>query len=325
VALVLDPDIDGSMVSSLTLLIDAAYSVREQLSADTWQLIGDIEEELVRLRSLRPSHLMGIQAGLQHLLQALLALAGISAENMERDPVWLFLDAGRRLERTQSLVSLLRSLLVEPRSGVVEDLLLESLLKVPESLIVFRQRTRPTMHVNGALDLLVYDARNPRSLIYQPGSLRRHLEELPGSSPERQTNAEERLVLEAVGALHLTDAQRLAHIDALGARRSSARARHRPRPGGRRPRPAPRHAQADLLLARAAVFADRTDTLDARGRGRLRCGGRAPMAFEVVHTTRYRYGAPVSRCRNEAHLRPRETDRQQCLAHSVRVSPTPAT
>ena len=47
------------------------------------------------------------------------------------------------------------------------------------------------------------------------------------------------------------------------------------------------------------------------------------MSFQVVHRTRYRYNAPVSRCRNEAHLRPRETERQQCLANAVDVSPTP--
>lgn len=47
------------------------------------------------------------------------------------------------------------------------------------------------------------------------------------------------------------------------------------------------------------------------------------MTYQVVHRTRYRYNSPVSRCRNEAHLRPRETDRQQCLSNTVDVSPTP--
>jgi transglutaminase-like putative cysteine protease len=47
------------------------------------------------------------------------------------------------------------------------------------------------------------------------------------------------------------------------------------------------------------------------------------VTYRVVHTTRYRYSAPVSRCRNEAHLRPRETDRQRCLSNAVHVAPTP--
>ena len=86
---------------------------------------------------------------------------------MERDSAWLFLDAGRRLERAQSLVRLLRSVLVDKRAGVVEDLLVESLLKTSESLIVFRRRSGPIMQVAGAVDLLVYDVANPRSVIYQ--------------------------------------------------------------------------------------------------------------------------------------------------------------
>ena len=218
-ALVLDEGVDGSLVSTLVLLIDAAYSVREQLSGDTWQIIGDVEEELARLRNRPPTQLVGLQAGLQRLLQSLLALAGLLAENMERDPVWLFLDAGRRLERAQSLVRLLRSVLVEQRAGVVEDLLLESLLTTSESLIIFRRRTGPTMQVAGAVDLLVYDARNPRSVIFQLDRLLGHLAALPKQSSAQRLATEERLVLEATTLLRLTDADRLADVDALSSRR----------------------------------------------------------------------------------------------------------
>jgi transglutaminase-like putative cysteine protease len=47
------------------------------------------------------------------------------------------------------------------------------------------------------------------------------------------------------------------------------------------------------------------------------------MMYRIVHRTHYRYGAPVLRARNEAHLRPRDTDRQQCLSGEVVVEPTP--
>jgi len=47
------------------------------------------------------------------------------------------------------------------------------------------------------------------------------------------------------------------------------------------------------------------------------------MKYRIEHRTEYRYDAPVSRCRNEAHLRPRDTDRQQCLEHRLVVDPTP--
>ncbi len=47
------------------------------------------------------------------------------------------------------------------------------------------------------------------------------------------------------------------------------------------------------------------------------------MMYRIVHRTNYRYDAPVSRCRNEAHLRPRDTSRQHCLASDLVVDPTP--
>ena len=212
-ALLLDAGVDGSLVSSLGLVVDAAYSVREQLSSDTWQLIGDVEEELARLRHRPPTQLVGVQSSLQRLLQALLALSGLSAENMERDSAWLFLDGGRRLDRAQSLVRLVRAVLVRKRAGVVEDLLLESLLKTSESLIIFRRRSGPIMHVAGAVDLLVYDAANPRSVIFQLDRLVDHLEDMPEQSSAQRLGNEERLVLETATMLRLTDAGRLAAVD----------------------------------------------------------------------------------------------------------------
>jgi transglutaminase-like putative cysteine protease len=47
------------------------------------------------------------------------------------------------------------------------------------------------------------------------------------------------------------------------------------------------------------------------------------MMYRIVHCTNYRYNAPVSRCRNEAHLRPRDTATQHCVANDLVVEPTP--
>jgi uncharacterized circularly permuted ATP-grasp superfamily protein/uncharacterized alpha-E superfamily protein len=219
-ALLFDDGIDGSLVSTLALLVEAAYSVREQLSSDTWQLVGDIEEELGLFRRRPPTQFVGAQPSLLRLQRSLLALAGVCAENMERDPAWLFLDGGRRLERARSLVRLLRAVLVEKRAGVVEDLLVESLLKTSESLIIFRRRAGSILHVSGALDLLVYDVANPRSVLFQLDSLVDHLARLPKRSSAQRLGNEERLALEVTTRLRLTDADRLAAVDAANGRRT---------------------------------------------------------------------------------------------------------
>lgn len=47
------------------------------------------------------------------------------------------------------------------------------------------------------------------------------------------------------------------------------------------------------------------------------------LVYRIVHRTNYRYSASASRCRNEAHLRPRDTARQRCLASELVVDPRP--
>ncbi len=218
-AMLLDVGIDGSLHSTLRVLVDAAYSVREQLSADSWQLVGDIEEEAARLRNRPPTQLVSVEPGLQRLLRSLLAFSGISAENMQRDAAWVFLDGGRRLERAQALVRLLRAVLVTTRPAVVEDLLVESMLKMSESLIIFRRQAGSVLHVAGALDLLVYDVANPHAVLYQLERLASHLADLPTQDSARRLGEQARLALEATTLLRLTDAGRLAAVDTGSGRR----------------------------------------------------------------------------------------------------------
>lgn len=49
------------------------------------------------------------------------------------------------------------------------------------------------------------------------------------------------------------------------------------------------------------------------------------MIYEVRHTTRYRYSAPVTQAHSVAHLLPRSTATQRCLLSDIRVTPNPAT
>ena len=50
----------------------------------------------------------------------------------------------------------------------------------------------------------------------------------------------------------------------------------------------------------------------------------AGMTCRVTHLTTYEYDAPVEHAYNEAHLRPRNENGQQCLTHFLQVDPPPA-
>lgn len=76
------------------------------------------------------------------------------------------------------------------------------------------------MHVAGAVDLLVYDAANPRSVIFQLDRLVDQLAELPKQSSAQRLGDEEQLVLETSTMLRLTDATQLAAVDPDTGRRA---------------------------------------------------------------------------------------------------------
>ena len=92
-SLVVDEHRAGSLAYDARRLLDAAYAVRDQLSNDTWLVIGSLERDL--LGSAVQTYPRGIgSATLSSVLQALLALAGLQGESMVRDP-GLALHGGR--------------------------------------------------------------------------------------------------------------------------------------------------------------------------------------------------------------------------------------
>ena len=96
---------------------------------------------------------------------------------------------------------------------MVEDLLVESLLKTSDSLIIFRRRSGSIMQVADAVDLLVYDDSNPRSVVFQLGRLSDHLADLPDQVTDAAFRRRQAAGPGDDGMLHLTDA------DPVGRRR----------------------------------------------------------------------------------------------------------
>ena len=47
------------------------------------------------------------------------------------------------------------------------------------------------------------------------------------------------------------------------------------------------------------------------------------MTYQVVHTSAYRYGKPVSLCHNLVHLRPRDDAAQTCTHWKLEITPEP--
>jgi uncharacterized alpha-E superfamily protein len=216
-SLVVDEERPGALAQSVRALLDCAYAVRDQLSNDTWLVVGSLDRVILRLRSPENDRQADVQGALQRVMQSLLALGGLGDESMVRDVGWRFMDAGRRLERAIGLLSLLRATVTFARGTAADSLVFESVLTSAESIITYRRRYRSQAQLETLLDLLLLDADNPRSVLYQLDRLVADFEVVPGGVDQR-LREEQRLLLEASTALRLVDTTALVATDPDGAR-----------------------------------------------------------------------------------------------------------
>lgn len=164
--LTLDPRIVGSVAYSTRRAVNAAQAVRQSLSVDTWLIMSRLERTL---QHAVPHD--DLQELLMETIEGLLALAGIGVESLVRDPAWAFADAGKRIERAQQTIRLLRSVIAVERTPVVEGTTTEASLIATESVITFRRRLASGLgslsSQQAALDLVLGDLSNPRSVAFQ--------------------------------------------------------------------------------------------------------------------------------------------------------------
>jgi len=213
--LMLDPDEKGSAAQSLAGLRESARSVRDQLSGDTWMVLAATDRAVAELTDAAPDAGMVLASVQAEVLSGMLALSGLISENMIRDPGWHFLDLGRRIERAQQVVALLRATLTGSHGSATDSLVVESVLGASESGVTYRRRYRGRIQVATMLELLLLDVGNPRSLAYQVAAARSDLRALPDASG---TSRPVRRLEEVDATLRRVRPEELDVIDADGVR-----------------------------------------------------------------------------------------------------------
>jgi uncharacterized alpha-E superfamily protein len=183
----------GSLAQSVERLGLTARAVRDQMSNDTWMVLAAVERALLHAPDSPPDSATEGDAFLVSTnnltLAGMLALSGVAAESMVQDVGWTMMDIGKRIERGLSLTALVRATLTTVRSPAAEETITESTLVACESAVIYRRRNPGKVSVAAVADLVLFDAENPRSLVFQLERLRADLKALPGSSgssrPER--------------------------------------------------------------------------------------------------------------------------------------------
>lgn len=175
-SLVVDERRRGTVAHAVRHMFEALDVVRDQLSVDTWLVVGSLQRELERLERSADAPDTGdsddaMTSVLSEMLQGLLSLSGLANESMVRDLGWQFMEAGRRIERAINTATLVGTTLGTQRSAPVESLVVESVLIAGESIITSRRRYRSQAFASTTIELLLADAGNPRSLHFQVARL----------------------------------------------------------------------------------------------------------------------------------------------------------
>ncbi|MGV0805030.1 circularly permuted type 2 ATP-grasp protein [Mycolicibacterium setense] len=209
----------GSLAQSVESLGLAARAVRDQMSNDTWMVLAGVERAVLRSSVIPPQSSTAADSYLatahSRTLAGMLALSGVAAESMVHDIGWTMMDLGKRIERGLALTALLRATITRMRGAAAERALTESSLVVCESSVIYRRRNPGQISVAAVAELLLFDAENPRSLIYQLERIRSDLKPLPGSSGSSRA---ERLVDELAIRLRRVNPATLEEVDEDGTR-----------------------------------------------------------------------------------------------------------
>lgn len=200
----------NTVASNIMAIRRTAWVVRERFSEDDWRILNSFTLEFMQLQERRTRPGLGeVLYALNQLVRGFAALNGLLSENMTRESGQVFLDMGRRLERSAQTTNVVFQTL--ERAGEQEEVLLQALLAICDSPMTYRARYGSVFQAAPVIDLLVCDDTNPRSVAYQLDLLRHHLKRLPKAGGAGLFNSEERIIERINTEIRTADANTLAH------------------------------------------------------------------------------------------------------------------
>ena len=211
-----DPAQPGGLFAILQSLLLNAQSAREFFAADTWLVLDKLQQALRQWPQQSLQQLTVPGAAGQYLRQLdeiiLLqtALYGLNNETMSRTQALRLMDLGQHIERGMQTAALLQIVFV-PSHGEAKPsaALMEAVLRLADTVNTYRRRYRSQLHPLAVIDLLVFDDSTPRSVGYQCLRIQRQCADLPVLTPTPGLSAGQRLALELVTLLQLTEPQSL--------------------------------------------------------------------------------------------------------------------
>jgi len=202
-----DERLETGLAADLERFGWSATQSRSRLSTAHWRSVSLMQRQF---HEAGQSRLEPVET-LDRLLVSLTALSGFALDDMTQDDGWRLLMLGRRLERVQFLTDLLARILA-PEATTLRYLF-GWLLEVCSSSITYRTRHFAAPRLRPVIQLLVFDASNPRALAFQWRKILRTMQELSVSTGQQADNS----LHEPVTALCAFDLEDLGRTTAAAA------------------------------------------------------------------------------------------------------------
>ena len=198
----IDRDESGGIRAVLEHTMRIAGKVRDRLSVDSWRILLRMVEQFEGIdpAACDLTELLNLT---NDTILDLAAFSGTIMESMTRTQSFRFLELGRRLERAMQLINLIEATVVPSKEISTE--LLEAILEVADSLMTYRSRYMANLQLAAALDLLLTDETNPRSLAFQLVALRKHVDRLPRRQDLPKLTRDERLAMSMLHNIRMID------------------------------------------------------------------------------------------------------------------------
>jgi uncharacterized alpha-E superfamily protein len=215
-ALLVDDTRPGTVAHSVRHLLDAAAEVRDQLSNDTWLVIGHLDQDLAEVdHTALPTAVTGALGRCSRPCSPCRACP---------PSPWCETTAGSSWRRDAASSGpcscaawVFHATVTERRDAATDSLVLESALTACESIITYRRRYRSRAQIETALDLLLLDTGNPRSLVFQVDRLLAAAAAIPDDSERDHDRATlDALLADLAPLAHLVDTNALARVDDNG-------------------------------------------------------------------------------------------------------------
>ncbi len=200
----------AGLAQVLKNLLFNAQSVREYFSEDTWYVLDKLQLALTQwphpLNWQQPQQMVRL---LDEVILLQTAIYGLNNETMSRTQTLRFMDLGQHLERALQSVTLLQEVFVFEQNQSCSAALMESVLRMTDTLMTYRRRYKTELHPLAVIDLLLLDDSTPRSVGYQCARLASQIQQLPKPGVAAVLSREQKLAVELISLLQLAEPEQL--------------------------------------------------------------------------------------------------------------------